>query len=114
MLIGAAADQVLLASDSSVAEAVAPGVGKTPGRCMQPSRRASITFMGMGVTTEELAVARVNLRQHVLVVTTEELQTAGWRAAELLSPQQSALQLLQLLPATAERAGVTLPRLAPA
>lgn len=42
------------------------------------------------------------------------LQTAGWRAAELLSPQQSALQLLQLLPATAERAGVTLPRLAPA
>ena len=26
------------------------------------------------------------------------LQTAGWRAAELLSPQQSALQLLRLLP----------------
>ena len=55
--VGDSADQVLLASDSSVAEAVAPGVGKTPGRCMQPSRRASITFMGMGVTTEELAVA---------------------------------------------------------
>ena len=42
--------------------------------CAAPAARRPLD-----VASEELAVARVNLRQHVLVVTTEELQTAGWR-----------------------------------
>ena len=46
---------------------------RAPGRTAPAARRP------LDVASEELAVARVNLRQHVLVVTTEELQTAGWR-----------------------------------